>query len=132
MIENVFVVKLGIAAHGRAGGLQVARHGATRRGARRGRLARAASSSKRPGEPGVEAPERASLGPPGVRADGDLDQAAQAETEALKGERPGDDRCAAGDDRRATTRPLAWEYAGTLVQFGLFVVTGPATIFGRW
>ena len=44
---------------------------------------------------------------------------AEAETEALKGERPGDDRCAAGDDRRATTRPLAWEYAGTLVQFGL-------------
>ena len=29
------------------------------------------------GQPGVEAPERASLGPPGVRADGDLDQAAR-------------------------------------------------------
>ena len=32
---------------------------------------------------------------------------AEAETEALKGERPGDDRCAAGDDRRATVGRFA-------------------------
>ena len=63
--------------HGRAGGLQVARHGATRRGARRGRWPGPRPSSKRPASQASKAPERASLGPPGVRADGDLDQAAR-------------------------------------------------------